>query len=168
MAALGVQDQHAVAIDQKSTLDPLSIVTEYGAHEITSKLQQSNLITIMSLAVAINADPTAKGDYTSTLLLKSSPNAYGETDINTLYIQHQTNKDDKDVKGPLNLGYTIEDKDKKPKAVVLASSTFVTEQQQGGIHTAGNRDFALNSIGWLTGQKDTITIRPRNEAAIRP
>lgn len=167
LATLGVQDSHAVAIDSKQTFDPLSIVTEYGAHSITEKLQQYDLITVLSLAIGLNADTAAAGDYTANPLLMSSSKAYGETDIETLFTQRKTNQNDKDLKGPLNLAYTIENKEQKPKAVVLGSSTFVTEQQQGGIYTAGNRDFALNSIGWLLEQKDSVTIRPRQEEAFQ-
>ena len=91
------------------------------------------------------------------LLLTTTDKAYGETDINLL-AQSKTKQDATDVKGPLNLGYAISDKDNKPKAVILGGSTFVLDED---IQNQGNKDFALNSIGWLQEQKDQITIRPR-------
>ncbi|WP_217562175.1 GldG family protein [Paenibacillus sp. GbtcB18] len=161
MNTYGVKDQHAVAIEAKqSTLyDPLTIIPEYGDHDITTKLKNYNLLTMMSLAVALNAQE--EGDFKSTPILKTSAQAYGETDIAGL-MKSQTNQDDKDVKGPLNLGYAVEDKDSKPKAVILGGSTFLMDQE---INVQGNRDFAMNSIGWLQEKKDQVTIRPRQNEA---
>ncbi|CAH1215577.1 hypothetical protein PAECIP111891_04260 [Paenibacillus allorhizoplanae] len=158
MKTYGVQDQHAIAIETKQTslYDPLTIIPEYGSHDITNKLSNNNLITMLSLAVSLNADESAP-DYTKSLLLTTTDKAYGETDINLL-AQNKTKQDVTDVKGPLNLGYAISDKDNKPKAVILGGSTFVLDED---IQNQGNKDFALNSIGWLQEQKDQITIRPR-------
>ncbi|NOU66679.1 ABC transporter [Paenibacillus sp. LMG 31461] len=158
MKTYGVQDQHAIAIETKQTslYDPLTIIPEYGSHDITNKLSSNNLITMLSLAVSLNADDSAP-DYTKSLLLTTTDKAYGETDINLL-AQNKTKQDATDVKGPLNLGYAISDKDNKPKAVILGGSTFVLDED---IQNQGNKDFALNSIGWLQEQKDQITIRPR-------
>lgn len=158
MKTFGVQDQHAIAIETKQTslYDPLTIIPEYGSHDITNKLSSNNLITMLSLAVSLNADESAP-DYTKSLLLKTTDKAYGETDINLL-AQSKTKQDTTDVKGPLNLGYAVADKDNKPKAVILGGSTFVLDQD---IQNQGNKDFALNSISWLQEQKDQITIRPR-------
>jgi ABC-type uncharacterized transport system involved in gliding motility auxiliary subunit len=161
---MGIQDQHAIAIEAKQTslYDPLTIIPEYGSHEITDKLSSNNLITMLSLAVSLNADESAP-DYTQSLLLKTTDKAYGETDINLL-AQSKPKQDAADVKGPLNLGYAIANKDNKPKAVILGGSTFVLDED---IQNQGNKDFALNSIGWLQEQKDQITIRPRQGDAFQ-
>jgi ABC-type uncharacterized transport system involved in gliding motility auxiliary subunit len=52
----------------------------------------------------------------------------------------------------------VESADKKPKAVILGSSNFLVDQE---IQSQGNKDFAMNSVGWLQEKKDQITIRPR-------
>jgi hypothetical protein len=158
MSTFGIKDQHAVAIEAKQTtlFDPLTIIPEYGSHAITDKLSAYNLLTMMSLAVALNADDSV-ADWTKSPILKTTDKAYGETDIGQL-IQSKTKNDNTDIKGPLNLGYAIENKDNKPKAVILGGSTFLADQE---IQNQGNKDFALNSIGWLQEQKDQVTIRPR-------
>jgi hypothetical protein len=164
LAQYGIKDQHAIAIEPKQSqlYDPLTIIPEYGSHAITKKLQDYNLLTMMNLAVPISADqPVA--DFPVTAILKTTEAAYGETDITQL-MSNRTVKDDKDVKGPLNLGYVVETKEQKPKAVVLGGSSFLVDavlQQQG------NRDFALNSVGWLQEQKDQVTIRPREGDALQ-
>jgi ABC-type uncharacterized transport system involved in gliding motility auxiliary subunit len=171
MSTYGIKDEHAIAIEAKQTalFDPLTIIPEYGSHEITAKLSEYNLLTMMSLAVSLNANQQGAGDWTTSALLKTTDQAYGETDIKLL-TQSRTKKDDADVKGPLNLGYAVENKDKKPKAVILGGSTFLLDQE---IQNQGNRDFALNSIGWLQEQTNQVTIRPRQgdayqQAAIMP
>ncbi|MEW9702746.1 GldG family protein [Paenibacillus sp. SI8] len=164
MNTFGIQDQHAVAIEAKQTAlyDPLTIIPEYGSHDITNKLSSNNLVTMLSLAVSLNADE-ATSDWTKSLLLKTSDKAYGETDINLL-AQSKTKQDATDVKGPLNLGYAVQGKDNKPKAIILGGSTFVLDED---IQNQGNKDFALNSIGWLQEQKDQVTIRPRQGDAFQ-
>ncbi|KZE77837.1 ABC transporter [Paenibacillus elgii] len=165
MAAYGIKDQHAVAIEPKQSMlyDPLTIIPEYGNHNITSKLQQYNLLTMMTLAVSLNADqPVA--DFPVTSILKTTEQAYGETDLKTLANSSRSVKDANDVKGPLNLGYVVEDKDKKPKAVVLGGSTLFDDRV---IAQQGNRDFALNTVGWLQEQQNQVTIRPREGDAIQ-
>ncbi|WP_028551055.1 GldG family protein [Paenibacillus sp. UNC451MF] len=158
MALYGVTDQHAIAVDPKQSrlVSPLTIIPEYGYHEITNKLQDYNLLMQMGLAASLNVDQPA-ADYQATSILKTSDSAFGKTDLAAL-VKGNTNKGDKDIKGPLNLGYVVQTKDNKPKAVILGSFTSLRDdffQQQG------NRDFALNSVGWLQEQKDQVTIRPR-------
>ncbi|MBP1992695.1 GldG family protein [Paenibacillus eucommiae] len=162
MKRYGVNNEHAVAIEEKQTslFDPLTIIPEYGTHEITQKLADYNLLTNMALAIPLNAD-AENADWTTTALLDTTADAYGETDI-ALLMQSQTKQDDKDIKGPLHLGYAVENKEKQPKAVILGSSTFLMDQE---ILTQGNKDFALNSIGWLQEQTDQVTIRPREGEA---
>ncbi|MFB0846213.1 GldG family protein [Paenibacillus oleatilyticus] len=165
MAAYGIKDQHAVAIEPRQSMlyDPLTIIPEYGSHTITSKLQQYDLLTMMTLAVSLNADqPVA--DFPVTSILKTTAQAYGETDLKTLANSSRSTKDANDVKGPLNLGYVVEDKDKKPKAVVLGGSTLFDDRV---IAQQGNRDFALNTVGWLQEQQNQVTIRPREGDAIQ-
>ncbi|MCZ8514937.1 GldG family protein [Paenibacillus filicis] len=165
MTAYGIKDQHAVAIEPKQSklFDPLTIIPEYGTHDITKKLADYNLLTMMNLAVSLNADqPVA--DYPVTSILKTTAQAYGETDLKQLATNGRTSKDASDINGPLNLGYVVQTKDNKPKAVVLGGSTLFVDQF---IQQQGNRDFALNTVGWLQEQKDQVTIRPREGDAVQ-
>jgi len=165
MADYGIQNQHAVAIEPKQSVlfDPLTIIPEYGFHDITSKLQEYNLLTVMTLGVTLGSS-SEQTDYTTTPILKTTSKAYGETDLKLLAEQSSSSKDDSDIAGPLNLAYVVEDKDKNPKAVVLGGSTFLLDQF---ISQQGNRDFALNSVGWLQENKNQVTIRPREGDALQ-
>ncbi|WP_442602684.1 GldG family protein [Paenibacillus sp. KN14-4R] len=161
MADYGIKDQHAIAVESKqSTLfDPLTIIPEYGSHTITDQLAKYDLITLLSLAIGLNHDD-ANEKWTATPILKTTNKAYGETDIAQLS-QSKTKQDDKDIKGPMNLGYVVENKEGKPKAIFLGSSTLLMD---GEINKQGNRDFALNAVSWLQEKKDGVTIRPRQGA----
>ncbi|MEI7025615.1 GldG family protein [Paenibacillus sp. y28] len=159
----GVQNQKAVVIEPKRTVfnDPLTIVPEYGLHEIVNKLDQNNYVSVMTLATSLTVQP--KEDWKQKQLLHSSTNAYGETDL-ALLVQGKSAKDDKDISAPLHLGYAIESGDGQPKAVVMGATSFLTDAL---IREQGNRDLAMNSIGWLMEQQNSITIRPREEAQMQ-
>jgi ABC-type uncharacterized transport system involved in gliding motility auxiliary subunit len=142
--------------------DPLTIVPQYGDHPITSKLQQSNMVTVMPLAISL-ADNSTKTDYQAALLLKTSKQSYGETDL-TLLQQGKSKQDSQDINGPLNLAYAITTKDNQPKALVIGDAEFLIDDQ---IVQQGNKDFALNSVGWIMEQKNQLTIRPRKGDAFQ-
>ncbi|KIL37839.1 ABC transporter [Gordoniibacillus kamchatkensis] len=155
----GIQDQHAIAIDTSRTSlgDPLTIVPEFGSHEITDKLQANGLLTLITQAITMKNDPN-NATYDASVLLKSTDKAYGETNIADL-LKSKTTNDANDIKGPLNLAYAVSTKDgSKPKAIVIGGFSFLHDQVIG---QQGNRDFALNSVNWLDEQKDQVTIRPR-------
>lgn len=159
LATFGIQDQHAIALEPKQTTlyDPLTIVPEFGSHEITDKLRANGLLTLITQAIAMTNDPN-NATYTASVMLKTTDKAYGETNIAQL-LQSKTTNDDKDIKGPLNLAYAVSAKDGgKPKAIVLGGFTPLVDQV---ISQQGNRDFALNSVNWLEEQTDLVTIRPR-------
>lgn len=158
---LGVTNQHAVAVEpKKSTLyDPFTIVPEYGTHELTAKLSQYNLLTLLTLGIPLEAKSTDK--LTVVTILTTSKQSYGETDIPRL-MQAGSEQDKNDIAGPLTLGVAAATADGKPKAVMIGGSSYLDDRN---IYTQGNRDFALNSVNWLQGNQDQITIRPRENAA---
>ncbi|MFC0211015.1 GldG family protein [Paenibacillus chartarius] len=159
LAAYGIQDQHAIAIETKQTtlFDPLTIVPEFGSHPITDKLRSKNLLTQITQAIPMTSD-SANAAYDASVLLKSTDKAYGETNIADL-LRSRTANDANDIKGPLNLAYAVTAKDGgKPKAIVLGGFSLLDDRVIG---QQGNRDFALNSVSWLNEQQDQLTIRPR-------
>lgn len=159
MNEYGITDTHAVAVEPKgqSLYDPLTIVPEYGNHEITDKLASSNLYTIMSLSIALKQE--AKQGLTVTPLLTTTSNSYGETNLSGL-LESKTERDNNDLAGPFDLGFAVGSSDGKPKAVVLGGSTFMMDQS---IQQQGNLDFAVNSINYLVGNDSQVTIRPKTQ-----
>ncbi|MDR5585224.1 GldG family protein [Paenibacillus larvae] len=159
MNQYSIQDQHAIAVENSSNRtvqDPFTIFPDYGAHDITNKLSEYNMLTMMSLGISLDAKES--DTWKASPLLQTSNDAYGETDIESLMKPQLPKKDDKDVAGPLKLGYAVENKDGKPKAVIMGGSTYLVDQD---FRQQGNKDFALNSVNWLQEKKDQVTIRPR-------
>ncbi|ODP30571.1 hypothetical protein PTI45_00080 [Paenibacillus nuruki] len=157
MSMYGVKDTHTVAVEPKDTTlyDPLTIIPDYGQHEITSKLAASKLYTMMSLSVGLQLEAVQR--WTTTPLLTSSSNSYGETNLSGL-LESKTERDPKDLPGPFDLGFAVADSKGAPKAVILGGSTFMMDQE---IVQQANLDFALNSINDLLGNTSKITIRPQ-------
>lgn len=157
MSMYGIKDTHAVAVEPKDTslYDPLTIIPDYGQHEITEKLAASKLYTMMSLSIGLQLE--AKEGWTTTPLLTSSANSYGETNLSGL-LESKTERDDQDLPGPFDLGFAVADSKGEPKAIVLGGSTFMMDQD---IVQQANLDFALNSINDLVGNSSKVTIRPQ-------
>lgn len=168
LATVGVKNAYALAVENKQTMitDPLTIIPRYGSHEITQKLAEQDRITVLPGAIALQRDET-KTDLTSTAILMTSDQAYGKTNINDLLSKQLTSndikKEDKDMKGPMNLAFAVETKT-QPKAIVVGNGVFLSDSY---FDAQGNKDFILNSVGWLAGQENSVTIRPREEAELQ-
>ncbi|WP_438449325.1 GldG family protein [Gorillibacterium sp. sgz5001074] len=165
--AVGVKSQNALVVESSKTLssDPLTIVPQYGYHDITKKLEQQQVIVAMPGVMSLTAQ-TDKTGFTASSLLRTGDQGYGKTNLapftsNTRLTQEVIKKTDADLKGPLDLAYAVT-KDDKPKAVVIGNGLFLRDDW---IAEQSNRDFALNSVNWLSGQKELVTIRPREEKA---
>ena len=70
-------------------------------------------------------------------------------------------RNDADDAGPEPLAVAISRKlegDKQLRALVVGDSDWATN---GLFNQYGNRDLALNAVGWLAGNDQSITVRPR-------
>lgn len=98
-----------------------------------------------------------------TELFKTGPEAWGENDPlpQGTAEEVKVEKGSKDDSGPIALGAAVSKKlegDKEFRGVVFGDSDFVIN---GFIRQGGNRDLALNTLQWLGGQEQKITIRPK-------
>jgi len=169
MEKVGIKSQSALVVesgDQALANDPFTIIPNYGIHDIVNKLDEQNRIAVMPASLALT---TVEGsNLTAKVLLRTSNNAYGKTNLSYFTSATQIPRDaiakaEGDLEGPLNIAYAIEDADGNPKAVVVGNSAFL---QNSILQLQGNLDFALNSVGWLQERQDLVSIRPREEAAL--
>jgi gliding motility-associatede transport system auxiliary component len=139
------------------------IVAPSGEHPITAKLR--------NLAIAL---PTARSlvALTSsavrpTPLLLTSSEAWGETDIKSLFGKG-AKYDPGEKRGPLPVAMAAvrPGTGGAPEArlVVVGDSEFFDDRYQ---QIPGNLDFFLNGVAWLGEQPDRITVRPRAREASR-
>ena len=106
----GVKLGEDIVVDPTNPLPFYSAETffanEYESHPITEALEDANYPVIFSLARSVDTLPQdADAGLKVTQLLRSSPDAWGETDLTKL---DAVAKDDADVAGPVGLGVAVE------------------------------------------------------------
>ena len=112
-------------------------------------------MTFYPLARSLKAE--TKGDITTTEILKTSAQSFGETDLKGNEAKFDEGKD---TKGPLSLGVTATKKigEKEARLIVIGDSDFASNAYSRSL---GNADFFVNSINWLAQEEDLISIRPK-------
>jgi len=166
-ASFGVNVGDDMALDLQRGLNgsPATPFVEYASHEITAKLRADSLFH-----TARSVRPVAGGPGTFSDLVKTSAASWAETDVERIEKTGEVQADEKDVKGPVALGVAGEVKlgtgegAKPARMIVYGDSDFATNQL---LNEFGNRDLFLNSVNWLIGQVDSITVRPGKARASR-
>ena len=105
-------------------------------------------------------------------IVKSSPSAWAESDVEGVFKRGEAAQDDKDIKGPVPLAVAVTgkhkemgfDKEGETKLVVVGDADFASNQFFGQLF---NRDLVLNMMAWLGGEEQQISIRPRAIQASR-
>ena len=150
------------------------LVMQYEQHAITKDM--AKVMTGFPLTRSVSPAQTPPKGVTVTPLARTSPEAWGETNLAGLKRGEPASRDAKDTPGPVPVlaAVTIEpapgakaagqaeaDESKKPKGrlVVLGTSTLASNQALG---FQGNRDLFLNIVAWLAGQEDEIAVRPKD------
>jgi ABC-type uncharacterized transport system involved in gliding motility auxiliary subunit len=176
----GVQVGNDVIVDEQIqllkgrtfTLTPF--VTTYGAHPVTEELSRRGTNALTTYGISRSVEPQADGKQgiTPVSLAQTGPNAWAETDLESIF-QHQTARlDEKDRKGPISLAVAVTanlkemgvGQDGTSRLVVFGDAVFANNQYIGQYF---NRDLLLNSISWLVGEEGLLSIRPRTIRASR-
>jgi ABC-type uncharacterized transport system involved in gliding motility auxiliary subunit len=165
LAKYGVKVENDVVVDMQLQLlaapipgyDP--IVVNYGPHEITKKIGENPTIFHVARSLKVLTEGRL-ADVTVDPLLNTREQSWGETDF-AAFNNNETPKMDpgKDLKGPLVLGVAVERKvgDKKARLVVIGNASFADNRWVGEYF---NANLFLNSINWLTGTEQYISLRP--------
>lgn len=167
----GIKLRPDVLIDKLSRVfggDFLSpVVITYKSHPITKDF---NIITIFPYARSIEIDSTKMRAGVFTKAIASiSTEGWGETDLELLKKEQKARYDKGlDLKGPCDIASvtTIDipgknEKNKKQgRLVVIGDSDFITSSY---INFQGNKTLFLNTIKWLSGEEDMITLAQKKE-----
>jgi len=176
LAKWGVQLGSDVIVDRVQgmfgqAMTPLA--GEYGNHEITRDMREATIFpTTRSLAI----EPDAAKQLFA--IVKTGPESWGERDLEQLFGKGVAELGPDDVKGPVTIGVAGqpivtgppaaegEDKKdaKKPRLVVFGDSDFATNQM---LDAYSNRDLFVNSVNWLLGDVEAISVRPPRSRASR-
>ncbi|MDI6732928.1 MAG: GldG family protein [Planctomycetota bacterium] len=145
------------------------IAQDYPPHKITDKMKtEESFLPIACGVQSISPSPMNIG---TTELLRSSGHSWLETDIEAFEKGRARFDKDSDIKGPIGLGVAVTKKegDKESRLVVLGDSDMVRNQfiDSNSLMGFGRVDLLLNSIRWLAGQEEFITIEPKRVESSR-
>jgi ABC-type uncharacterized transport system involved in gliding motility auxiliary subunit len=149
---------------------------EYGDHEITRELGDA---TLFHVARSVLPAESAKGAIEP--IVRTGEQSWAERDMDRLLTKGEAEYNaETDVKGPVSVAVagTLElgapppppaegEEPAAPKAarlVVLGDSDFASNQL---IREFRNRDLFVNSVNWLLGDVEAISVRPGQARASR-
>ena len=143
---------------------PIGLVPEMSFHAITSSLRSSDLPVLFPRSEAIVELATKKRTIEIAPILTTSDRAWGKVDLKSQSMEQTL----ADKRGPFKLVVAVTDKGERESGesrLVVGGSSFVLYPEQAfglPLTGPGNKDFVLNSLSWLEGQKELISIRPKS------
>jgi len=165
-----VVDQ-VVRLFQGPALGLAPLVDTYDTtHDITKELKGRSLFPMTR---SVTASTDGKPGVKAVELVKTSPSSWAETDVDGIFQRQQATLDGSDRRGPVPIAVAV-DADlklmgvpdgKEARLAVFGSTEFADNQHLEG--TYFNRDLFLNTVGWLVGQSDLLSIRSRSLRASR-
>jgi ABC-type uncharacterized transport system involved in gliding motility auxiliary subunit len=131
--------------------DPLN----YGQHPITAKMRglNSTFFTARSLQVG-----QASEGIQVTPLAQTYPNAWGETDFQSIQDNKIAFDQTKDIAGPLILAAAGENGASQGRLVVFGDYEFAAD----ALYKRGNGTILLNAIDWTARRESAISLTPKN------
>jgi len=144
------------------------IVQSYEEHPITKDFKER---TVFPMTRSLTAEPNLKPGLTVTPIANTSDTSWAEVDLDTLFRQQKAELTAKDTRGPIAVVMAVDGDLQQmglgkgdARIVVYGSAEFADNQYAA---TFFNRDFFINSADWLTGEENSISIRPRSIRASR-
>jgi ABC-type uncharacterized transport system involved in gliding motility auxiliary subunit len=140
------------------------LVRTFTEHEITHDLTAAVLFPL-SRHVTFHEDTGKDWDYVP--LARTSPRSWAETDMKGRVVSYSEKED---IQGPLAMAAALspkrppEEGKPRPALIVVGNSAFASN---GYINFPGNSDFFLRSIGWLTEERELVSLTTK-EPALRP
>ncbi len=161
--------------DDDVVIDPVSsllgdvaspAVGQYPFNQITQNLPTTFFPRARSVEQAKEPPQGATG-VTVTPLIETSPQSWGETDLQSRQVRYDEGKD---LKGPRTLAFSVESpaalgsdeqktaKSTKTRIVAIGNSAFAAN---AFFEQYGNGDLFLNAVNWLAEEESLISIRPK-------
>ena len=156
-----VVDRRLAVIGQATT----PIAQEYDPeHAITKVLHDP---TLFPMVRSVELDPAVAAEF--SVLVKTGDESWAERDLEAWRETGRAEYTESDLLGPVPIAVagtprvasadaSVENGEKKPgRLVVFGDSDFATNEYLDALH---NRDLFLNSINWLAGEVESISVRP--------
>jgi ABC-type uncharacterized transport system involved in gliding motility auxiliary subunit len=184
LARWGIEVGDDVVVDRVQGLfgRPVSpLAAQYGDHPITRELRDA---TLFHVARSVRPGTGGKGDFTTLVL--TSEASWGERDLGRFFSAGKAELGSDDLAGPVPVAVAailspagdaegrspgqeegddeVSDDEPKARLVVIGDSDFAANQLIGEFR---NRDLFVNSVNWLLGDVEAISIRPGQARASR-
>ncbi len=160
LADVGLRLDSDIVVDPKNALPLMGAETVFAksfrAHPITRILEGSAVVFPLARSIGVVEKPPA--GWTDTILVETSADGWGETDLANL---ENVKKDDKDVKGPVPLAVAAESSPPgKPKSRVVAfgDADFAS---MGGMSNGANIYLVSAAINWVLERESLVAIPPK-------
>jgi ABC-type uncharacterized transport system involved in gliding motility auxiliary subunit len=158
-----IVDQLLAVFGQATSPMAVDYATE---HPITLKLRER---TIFPMVRSVTLTPEASGAMQT--IVSTSDQSWAERDLEAWMKTGRAVYDDGDLEGPVPIAVAgrplVEGGDPdspEPRLVVIGDSSFVTNEY---VDVYLNRDLFLNSVNWLLGDTEFISLRPNTSRASR-
>lgn len=137
------------------------------SHPITREIRETGETSVFPMVRSVEpplaADGSGPGAFTPLVL--TSRDSWAERDLDGWMRTGRTELSDEDLVGPVPVavaGEVAGSGDRGGRLVVFGDSDFITNRY---LDQARNRDLFLNSVNWLVGDVEQISLRPNSARA---
>lgn len=134
---------------------PYVLMPDIASSDITDSLTEENYYVLMPISQGMTVGSTTNGTVTS--LLTTSDTAFSKV---AGYSLETYEKEDGDIDGPFSVAVSIEDQG--GGQIVWFSSSVFLEDMYNAYSSGANVDLAMNSLSWLVGEREAISIRSKS------
>jgi ABC-type uncharacterized transport system involved in gliding motility auxiliary subunit len=134
----------------------MAVGADYANHAIISEDLQ-NLVTFFMHARSVSAN-TQLQNFSLTEVVRTSSNAWAETDLAAVVNGTSIAPDDGDINGSVPLVVASENTATNGRVLAVGDSDFAMNAFQTAY---GNPDLAMNIIDWAAGQENLINLTPK-------
>ncbi len=159
--SLGVTINEGIVVegnrDNYAFAQPYILLPHIESSDITDALidEKSNVIVPISSGLTIGSSSAV---YSVTSLLTTSEDAFSKI---AGYSLDTYEKEDGDIDGPFSLAVSASSQTSDGKIIWIASGVML-DDGYNSYSSGANVDFVMNSISWMIGEEDTISIRSKS------
>ena len=156
LSAYGFKVGENIVIDPSSKLvgggDVAPIVAQYPTHKITENFKFATLFPFVSTVDVVEGSNT-----TLQSIAETSNYSWAETNLQQFDQGSAEYNEGADKMGPLSVA-AVGTLEGGGRTAVFGSVDFVSNRF---LEFSGNKDLILNTVNWISGDEDLISIRPK-------
>jgi ABC-type uncharacterized transport system involved in gliding motility auxiliary subunit len=157
--AYGITFNNEVIINPRSQ-NPVIIIPQYEAHPIVKDQAERKIGLLMQMARGLSLSVDNHPEWKAVPFLRTDGNSFAKRNMEELYGGNTQFNANTDVRGPVTVGVAFEGTGlaSGSRAVFFGDADFASNML---IQVQGNADLVVNTVNWLAGQEQNISIRPK-------